>query len=417
MKILFVPSAEPSHVVAMATTAWAACVAGHDVRVAASPAVVDTVVGAGLTAVEVGADHGMGEILQTHGAAIENEIADWSEPFIDRQDWESVLIKYQVAIPYGLALYAEPVLDDLVAFARSWQPDLVVWDQLAYAGPVAARACGAAHARLLWMVDVYSSMRETFLALAAQQPSTRTEDPLREWITGLLSRYGLDFDDAVLTGDVTIDQIPPSIQLPSDTDRVMMRYVPYNGRSVIPNWLLSPPERPRVCITGSTSFGTDTGGGFLPFSECLAALADIDAEVVVTLGRTDRSEIGPVPANVRVVDFAPFSALLPTCAAVIHHGGFGTWATAASSGVPQLIIPIRHGDLWIRGERTAAVGAAVNRHPSALTAADLRESVTRLIDPDGDHRRAAVALADEIAGLPAPAAVAERFGSLVETAV
>jgi hypothetical protein len=42
---------------------------------------------------------------------------------------------------------------------------------------------------------------------------------------------------------------------------------------------------------------------------------------------------------VRVVDFVPLNALLPTCSAVVHHGGSGTFAAVLEHGVPQLIIP------------------------------------------------------------------------------
>lgn len=421
MKILFVPSAEPSHVVAMAPAVWAARLAGHDIRVAAAPSVVGTVVDAGLTAVPVGTDHTMGELLETHGAAVENEIADWSDPFAGVHSWESILLKYQVAIPYGLALYTEPVLDDIVRFARSWQPHVVVWDQLAYAGPIAARACGAASARLLWMVDIYSAMRAVFLDTAAEEPLVRHQDPLREWLSALLGSYGLDYDETVVHGDFTIDQIPSSVQLPSEHHVQRARFSPYNGRSVVPSWLSDEPAprhardavRPRVCVTGSTSFGSGTGGGFLPISECLEALADLDVDVILTLGRTDRSTLGTIPGNVQTVDFAPFHVLLPTCSAVVHHGGYGTWATSITYGVPQLTIPIRHGDLWIRGSRTESIGAAVNVHPTALTAPLLASVVADLVDPNGIHAAEAQTLSDEVAATPSLVDVAAEFDSLV----
>lgn len=41
----------------------------------------------------------------------------------------------------------------------------------------------------------------------------------------------------------------------------------------------------------------------------------------------------------RVIDGAPFDRLFPRMAAVIHHGGAGTVATAARAGVPQIIVP------------------------------------------------------------------------------
>lgn len=46
-----------------------------------------------------------------------------------------------------------------------------------------------------------------------------------------------------------------------------------------------------------------------------------------------------LPVSVRHFKYAPFSRLLPRCAAICHHGGIGTMANALASGVPQLIMP------------------------------------------------------------------------------
>lgn len=49
-----------------------------------------------------------------------------------------------------------------------------------------------------------------------------------------------------------------------------------------------------------------------------------------------------LPDGVRHVPFAPFSALLPHCTALVHHGGVGTMAQALRAGVPQLMMPMSH---------------------------------------------------------------------------
>ena len=49
-----------------------------------------------------------------------------------------------------------------------------------------------------------------------------------------------------------------------------------------------------------------------------------------------------LPPGVRHVDFAPFSELLPRCAALVHHGGIGTSSQALAAAVPQLIVPHAH---------------------------------------------------------------------------
>ena len=49
-----------------------------------------------------------------------------------------------------------------------------------------------------------------------------------------------------------------------------------------------------------------------------------------------------LPPGVIHVDYAPFSALLPRCAALVHHGGVGTCAQSLAAGVPQLVMPLSH---------------------------------------------------------------------------
>jgi rhamnosyltransferase subunit B len=49
-----------------------------------------------------------------------------------------------------------------------------------------------------------------------------------------------------------------------------------------------------------------------------------------------------LPREIRHVDYAPFSRLLPRCAAIVHHGGIGTSAQAMAAGTPQLVVPMAH---------------------------------------------------------------------------
>jgi UDP:flavonoid glycosyltransferase YjiC (YdhE family) len=56
-----------------------------------------------------------------------------------------------------------------------------------------------------------------------------------------------------------------------------------------------------------------------------------------------REHIPPnLPPEVLHVDYAPFSELLPRCAALVHHGGIGTSSQAMAAGIPQLVTPMAH---------------------------------------------------------------------------
>jgi UDP:flavonoid glycosyltransferase YjiC (YdhE family) len=49
-----------------------------------------------------------------------------------------------------------------------------------------------------------------------------------------------------------------------------------------------------------------------------------------------------LPDGMMHVQFAPFSRVLPRCAAVVHHGGIGTCAQSLAAGIPQLVMPMAH---------------------------------------------------------------------------
>jgi len=48
---------------------------------------------------------------------------------------------------------------------------------------------------------------------------------------------------------------------------------------------------------------------------------------------------GDLPEGLRHVSYAPFSQVLPRCAAAVHHGGIGTLSQCLAAGVPQLVVP------------------------------------------------------------------------------
>ncbi|TNC04430.1 glycosyltransferase [Methylobacterium terricola] len=69
-----------------------------------------------------------------------------------------------------------------------------------------------------------------------------------------------------------------------------------------------------------------------------------------------------LPPGVLQVPYAPLSRLLPSCVALIHHGGVGTVAQALAAGCPQLIVPVAfdHADEAQRVVRLG-VGTSLSR--------------------------------------------------------
>ncbi|MEU4532817.1 activator-dependent family glycosyltransferase [Micromonospora ureilytica] len=410
MRVLFTPFPAATHVNVQAPLAWALRSQGHEVRVASQPDVLDQIMDAGLTAVPIGEVLDLQTTMNPdYGDQVDEiqddawlDVLDITETRPERLTYDYVhgvltawtAFVYQNTVP-------DQVIDDMVAFARDWRPDLVIWDTMYYAGAVAAQVTGAAHARLMFGLDLVGLMRQQYhLGFAGLPPQLR-EDPLAEWLGRTLERHGSTFSEQVAVGQWTIDPVPSTMRLPVDLHYQPMRFVPYNGRGVVPDWLREPPRKRRVCLTLGVSFREVAGGDRASIGELLEAVAGLDVEVVATLNADQLKELPQVPENVRVVDFVPMDALLPTCSAIVHHGGSGTSQTALLHGVPQVMVPTK---MWCnvpKAERVEQAGAGLWCEPENLTAARLREMLLRVLD-EPSFAAGAARVRDEMLATPSP---------------
>lgn len=101
---------------------------------------------------------------------------------------------------------------------------------------------------------------------------------------------------------------------------------------------------------------------------------------------------GALPPELMACGEVQHDLLMPRLAGVVHHGGAGTTATAARSGVPQLVIPhLLDQFYWGRQVATLGLGPApLRRH--TLTASRLADGLRRLTN-DAEMRQKAAALA------------------------
>ncbi|WP_281203547.1 glycosyltransferase, partial [Nocardiopsis trehalosi] len=277
------------------------------------------------------------------------------------------------------------MLADLVALCRDWRPDLVVWEATTFSGGVAAEACGAAHVRFVWSLDLFSRMRGWFLRRRAEAGAV--EDPLGEWLGERGGRFGVEFSESLVRGRMTVDQTPLSLRVGAGegvdypVEYVPVRYVPFNGRAVVPGWLRRPPVGGgrRVAVSLGTSTVEWYGGYSVAVGEVVEALGGVDAEVVVTL--PGGGGLGRVPGNVRVVEYVPLHALVPWCSAVVCQGGPGTVFTSLAWGVPMVVVP-RAGlfDAPLLAERVAGVGAGVALDAGSASGGVVVEALGRVLD-------------------------------------
>lgn len=90
---------------------------------------------------------------------------------------------------------------------------------------------------------------------------------------------------------------------------------------------------------------------------CTAALAEDDAQVVLTTGHHALPrDVRPLPANVRYEPFVPGLAMADRSDLLIHHGGYGSCQTGLATGTPAVIVPT-YSERESNARRVAAVGA------------------------------------------------------------
>ena len=304
---------------------------------------------------------------------------------------------------------ADVMIEDLYRAGRSWGADLVVWDFMTFAGPIAARRLGVPSVRLVLGPDHMTGWRAAYLRTGD------TDEALGpRWLPALFARNGADWDpdwDPARTGwgqTTDVDPCPARLQLPGVAG-VPLRWVPYNGSAVPPPWAHERPPRPRVCLTLGASGLRMTGRDPVPLAELLAAFGDLDVEVVAAVTADHVADLRAVPANARVAPYVPLDVLLPTCSAIVHHGSPGTALAAAYHGVPQVTLPTMPGQLF-NAERISRTGAGLRLDPETVTAAGLRVAVEQMVH-DPAARDAAALLRAEILDQPAPSEVARHLSS------
>lgn len=401
MRVLFATWAASAHLYNLVPLAWAFVAAGHEVRIASQPALASTLAATGLPGITLGSDVDVAGLNERAGGAERPVEVFRHHP--DSLSWDQMRRGYEL-FRYAVEAFNDPFVDDLVRFARDWRPDLVVWDPMTFAGAVAARACGAADARLLMGLDVWAPMRQRYLKLLQEQPSSQRVDPVGDWLAETLGRFDLTFDEQAVTGRWTIDQLPADLRSSATPGLVPMRYVPINGNTLVPTWLSEPPAAPRICLSLGVSRSEFRDLRKITeeqVADIVAALADLDVEVVATL---PPEVIDPVPPNTRVVPYVPLHALLPTCAVMVSHAGTGTSSNALLCGVPQVLAP-RDFDTPLRAARLAELGAALTVGFDDITGTEVRDAVRRILD-DGSFRDAARRLQQRVLAEPSPAEVA-----------
>jgi UDP:flavonoid glycosyltransferase YjiC (YdhE family) len=115
------------------------------------------------------------------------------------------------------------------------------------------------------------------------------------------------------------------------------------------------------------------------------------------------------------VPYAPFSELLPRCAALVHHGGIGTTAQALAAGCPQVVMPWSH-DQPDNGARVERLGVGRVITPKRYEARGVARVLEELVG-SGEVARKCAEVAGRFVGVDAIGRVCEEVERLGEAGV
>jgi MGT family glycosyltransferase len=142
------------------------------------------------------------------------------------------------------------------------------------------------------------------------------------------------------------------------------------------------------------------------FRVIIAACAPLDAQIVIALGNDALSPelFGAVPANIKLVAYAPQAELLRRASLCILHAGLNTTLDCLENGVPMVVIPIASEQPGI-AMRVTRLGAGTIVPLAEVSAASIGTAVQAVLTQRA-YREAAQSVAREIANLhPATEAV------------
>lgn len=361
MRFLFTTLPGTGHLLPLVPVARGLRHRGHDVAFASSSAFAPAIAAAGFRSHPVGRAWLTAEMGRRFPA-----LAD-IPPGPDRYSWARRNIFAREA--------ALDVVPDLVRVATEWRPDVIVREAAEYGGYIAAEVLGIPHAMV--RTDSGSSSFADRKHVAAELDEVR-------------ARHGLT-PDALGDGPFRSLQLsfaPPGLdEEPTAPTCVQLRPPPPDHETPTPRW----PKTMHRChdrivyATLGTVYNSEEA-----LATIVEAFADGPLGLVLTTGR-GTPWTAPVPANVRIEPWIPQDAVLPHCAAVVTHGGYGTASAALGHGLPMVLVPIS-ADQPLNSQRLSAAGVGLTLAAADRSAAAIRAAIeTVLTDPS--YRQTAQRLA------------------------
>ncbi|WP_329376847.1 glycosyltransferase [Streptomyces sp. NBC_01351] len=318
----------------------------------------------------------------------------------------------------ALVPLARAMVPGVTRAVHSFEPDVLVADQQALAGPLVARRLGVP-----WATSASTSAELT--RPFADFPK------VGEWvagqIAGLVAEFGPDgkgsgegsrdgsgegggwdprFSERLVLVFSTPELVGQAEEFPSHFAFVGPAF---GARPAPPDfpWQRLDPARKRVLVSLGT-LNQEAGGRF--YRSVLGAAERLAGEVQLILA-APAALIGDPPGHVLLQERVPQLELLPHLDAVVCHGGHNTVCESLAHGLPLVVAPIRD-DQPIVARQVVEAGAGVRVRFGRTRAEELRDALTAVLDDPGP-RRAARRIQASFAAAGGAAAAADRLEKLL----
>jgi UDP:flavonoid glycosyltransferase YjiC (YdhE family) len=280
----------------------------------------------------------------------------------------------------------------LARLMDGYRPDLVVSDILTLAPTLAAEVAGVPHATLIPHVYPVQRVGMPMYSIGMRPPRTavgrlgwRATGPLlamglrrgRDELNEIRARLGLGPLDRFHGGISELLAVVatfPQLEYPREWPEHVRVTGPLFFELAAEEVEIPEGDGPLVVVAPSTSQDP----------ECelvrvvLEALADQPVRVLATTNR-HRPEVPiEVPGNAVLVDWMPYTQVMPAADVVICHGGHGTVARALSFGTPLLVCPAV-GDMAENAARVAWSGTGLSLPRRLLSRRGIRVASRRLL--------------------------------------
>jgi UDP:flavonoid glycosyltransferase YjiC (YdhE family) len=373
MRILFSGTPGFGHLLPLLPLARAFRKQGDTVAFTTGEAFADLVAADGMDFIQAGPplEVMLGEFIQSTGADPSSEVPP------------------QLIAEFFAGIRVDRTYDEAIVGAREWRPDLIIGEVYDFVGPFLAAALDVPSA----LVAMSPPFGAEFDALMAEVASSRFAD------RGLVPSEP----------HWLLDSWPSLLQSENWTaprNRLSLRPEAHHVAGWLPS-ASAAKTRPTVLVSFGTMHNPPAVVGPM-----LRELAKLDIDIKATTGPFPRSEFDVDADNVTFVDFTPLAELLQGVDVLVGNGGAGTTSGALAQSIPMVTVPLAADQFHI-ADRVEASGTGIVVSDAAKSPEAVAQAVDDILSST-PYRVAAKQVAEQIAGLNSPEAVAAQLRAAVQ---